>query len=435
MSAMFDTASWGPGRFFRCAALRAAVRAPPSALILPALSDSAAAVNSIDFHRTEDLLVATCAPPQPPPVRPPPLTCRPPLAADDDSLRLYDVQGGALLKTLHAKTYGVSRVAFTHAPSCRLTASSWRRPGTEHLVCYHSLHDNAYLRFFQARRRSRARPGATAHPLRLPRLAPSRSLFSASLLSLTHSPHLPTPQGHTARILSLGMHPKSDAFLTAAADYSARMWDVRTNVCTGRVPVGASPCASWDHQGLIFAVVTADGVVKLFDSREYAAGPFDLIAFAAAQPGAPAPQATSISFSFDGKLLLVAAGGLLYVLDAYNGQRLHCFSPQQAVAAAAQAAAQAGQPPPPPMPQPVAAPEPSFSPDGKQVLCGCSDGVIRGWSTEGPAFNSVGGGASVAWHGHAGVPALLRFSPRRALAASGCTHGGLGLWVPIPPGA
>ena len=59
---------------------------------------------------------------------------------------------GALLKTLFAKTYGASKVCFTHAPSCILAASGSRRNGAaEHDVRYHSFHDNTYLRFFKVR--------------------------------------------------------------------------------------------------------------------------------------------------------------------------------------------------------------------------------------------------------------------------------------------
>jgi hypothetical protein len=74
-------------------------------------------------------------------------------AADDDSLRLYDVANGALLKTLFAKTYGASKVCFTHTPTCILAASGVRRAGgtSEHDVRYHSFHDNTYLRFFKVR--------------------------------------------------------------------------------------------------------------------------------------------------------------------------------------------------------------------------------------------------------------------------------------------
>ena len=82
-------------------------------------------------------------------------------AADDDTLRLYDVANGTLLKTLGCKTYGVSAVAFTHSPLCVLTASGAHR--SDHDVRYHSLHDNTYLRFFKAR--GGAAPAALCTPL------------------------------------------------------------------------------------------------------------------------------------------------------------------------------------------------------------------------------------------------------------------------------
>jgi hypothetical protein len=103
------------------------------------LKDSPAAVNSLDFHRTEELLV---------------------VASDDDSLRLYDLQSGTLLKTLLARAAGARLVTFTHAPSCVLTAAGGRRgSGTEHEVRYHSFHDNTYLRFFKARSACTRAPG------------------------------------------------------------------------------------------------------------------------------------------------------------------------------------------------------------------------------------------------------------------------------------
>ena len=187
--------------------------------------------------------------------------------------------------------------------------------------------------------------------------------------------------------------------------------------------------AAWDHQGLVFGVVTQAGCLKLFDAREYAAGPFDAVTFG---DGPATPPATSMAFSLDGKQLLVAAGGLLHVLDSYNGQKLHCFSPAAAAAAAGAAAAASGVQPPPTPPAGLWAPEPAFSPDGRMVFCGCPDGIIRGWSTEGDGTGAAGG-AVASWFGHAGVPGPLKFSPRRLLAASGCATGGLALWLPPPP--
>jgi WD40 repeat protein len=118
----------------------------------------------------------------------------------------------------------------------------------------------------------------------------------------------------------------------------------------------------------------------------------------------------------------VCAGGAVYVLGAFDGNLLHRFAPPPAHAA------------PPPhghghAPQQAAALplEATFTPDARHVLCGGGDGLVRAWST-------AHGGEVAAWRGHSGVPSALRWSPRRALAASGCTHGGVALWVPPPPG-
>ena len=84
------------------------------------------------------------------------------------------------------------------------------------------------------------------------------------------------------------MSPKSDAFLSAAADRSARLWDVRSPACAGMLRTGDSPTLAWDHQGLVFAVMTDDGVVKMFDAKQYDAGPFATFPLCAP----PAPAAT-----------------------------------------------------------------------------------------------------------------------------------------------
>lgn len=62
-----------------------------------------ARINSIDFHRLEDLLVT---------------------ASEDDSINVYDTSRGSLVKTLHSKKYGVANVKFTHSHHAVLYASS-----------------------------------------------------------------------------------------------------------------------------------------------------------------------------------------------------------------------------------------------------------------------------------------------------------------------
>jgi COMPASS component SWD2 len=88
------------------------------------------------------------------------------------------------------------------------------------------------------------------------------------------------------------MSPKSDAFLTASEDRTCRLWDLRSAACTGVMRTGASPAAAWDHQGLVFGVVTDDGIVKMFDAKSYDQGPFVTFTLPLAAPGAPPPKAT-----------------------------------------------------------------------------------------------------------------------------------------------
>ncbi len=57
-----------------------------------------------------------------------------------------------------------------------------------------------------------------------------------------------------------------------------RLWDVRTNICQGCLTVPGQPTATIDQQGLVFAVATESGIVKLYDLRSYDKGPFDTFA-------------------------------------------------------------------------------------------------------------------------------------------------------------
>ena len=94
------------------------------------------------------------------------------LTAADESLHLYDTAAGTLVKTLFAKTYGVSRVACTHAPLAVLTASGANR--SDHDVRYHSLYDNTYLRFFKVCIRHPPCP-----PICVPLTTPPRTSLAA----------------------------------------------------------------------------------------------------------------------------------------------------------------------------------------------------------------------------------------------------------------
>lgn len=59
-------------------------------------------VNSLDFSRTDDLLVT---------------------ASDDDSIRMYNIASGTSLYVQHSRKYGVQNVNFTHSNEAVIYAS------------------------------------------------------------------------------------------------------------------------------------------------------------------------------------------------------------------------------------------------------------------------------------------------------------------------
>lgn len=82
-------------------------------------------INSLDFHRSEDKLVA---------------------AGDDDWLHIYDTQNGSAPKKLQCRKYGVGCVRFTHSPDAVIHTST---RGPDQWIRYLSTHDNSYLRYFK----------------------------------------------------------------------------------------------------------------------------------------------------------------------------------------------------------------------------------------------------------------------------------------------
>ncbi|KAL0395709.1 UNVERIFIED_CONTAM: protein ANTHESIS POMOTING FACTOR 1 [Sesamum calycinum] len=85
-------------------------------------------INSLDFHRTADLLVT---------------------ASDDDSVRLYDIASAKLLKTTYHKKHGADRICFTHHPSSVICSSKHNLDAHGECLRYLSMYDNRCLRYFK----------------------------------------------------------------------------------------------------------------------------------------------------------------------------------------------------------------------------------------------------------------------------------------------
>ncbi|KMS98188.1 hypothetical protein BVRB_4g095150 isoform A [Beta vulgaris subsp. vulgaris] len=91
-------------------------------------SDFGEKINSIDFHRTSDLLVTASA---------------------DDSVRLYDIVNAKLLKTTYHKKHGADRICFTHHTSSVVCSSKYNIDSTGESLRYLSMYDNRCLRYFK----------------------------------------------------------------------------------------------------------------------------------------------------------------------------------------------------------------------------------------------------------------------------------------------
>jgi hypothetical protein len=68
-------------------------------------------------------------------------------------------------------------------------------------------------------------------------------------------------------------------------DKSVRLWDLRTPVCQAVLQLPGQPLATFDQQGLVFAVATDSGIIKLYDVTQYSAGPFDAFVVSLEQEG------------------------------------------------------------------------------------------------------------------------------------------------------
>jgi len=74
---------------------------------------------------------------------------------------------------------------------------------------------------------------------------------------------------------------------------------------------------AYDQQGLVFAVSTEDGVIKLYDVRSYEKGPFTTFDVESRMSGQP-NTFTSLQFSYDGRKLVATMPRQVLLLDAYD---------------------------------------------------------------------------------------------------------------------
>ncbi|RDD47183.1 WD repeat-containing protein 82 [Trichoplax sp. H2] len=270
-------------------------------------------------------------------------------SSQDDSIVIYDCLKGTTKRTIYSKKYGVDHIQFTHAPNTVIHSSS----KVDDTIRYLSLHDNKYLRYFN---------------------------------------------GHTKRVVSLNMSPTEDKFISTSLDHTVRLWDLRSPNCQGLMHANGRAIASFDPDGLIFAVGINSQQVKLYDVRSFDKGPFSTFQLSEEH----LRDWTGLKFSGDGKMILIYSNGnFIQLLDSFNGDELRNFSI-------------------PGNPRAVSL-EASFTPDSQFILSGSADGQVHIWNTD------TGDKVAVLQGHHPSAVQCIKFNPKYMMMISACTN--TAIWI------
>ncbi|KAK1410476.1 hypothetical protein QVD17_37013 [Tagetes erecta] len=269
-------------------------------------------------------------------------------ASDDESIRLYDVANATCLKTINSKKYGVDLVSFTTHPTTVIYSS---KNGWDESLRLLSLHDNKYLRYFR---------------------------------------------GHHDRVVSLSLCARTEHFISGSLDRTVLLWDQRADKCQGLLRVQGRPATAYDDQGLVFAVAFG-GLIRMFDSRYYEKGPFEIFSV-----GGDVSDANVVKFSNDGRLMLLTTkDGRVHVLDSFRGTLLGTYNVKPVSSHSTL--------------------EASFSPEGMFVISGSGDGSVYAWS--------IRSGKEVAsWLSTENEPPVIKWAPGSLMFVTGSSE--LSFWIP-----
>ena len=282
------------------------------------------------------------------------------------------------MKILYSKKYGVDLPRFTHKNTAILHASTKE----DDTIRYHSLHDNKYLQYFK---------------------------------------------GHTGRVVSLEMSPVDDGFMSGSLDKTVRLWDLRSPNCRGILNLPAPPVVAYDASGIVFAVgVNQYSRILVYDVSNFDKAPFLTIILedpSLSRITYP-PRAiymTSLSFSTNGKFLLVGCSGdAHYVVDAFSGDVVAKLEGHKGLERRRLDAQITIEPT-----RGCSGEEVSWTPDSKFVISGGLDGRICVWDVSALQPTPEGSKAEMrhmqpaaVLEGHPGPARCVKFNPRLAMMVS-----------------
>eukprot|EP00483_Globobulimina_turgida_P010608 UN10629 len=181
------------------------------------------------------------------------------------------------------------------------------------------------------------------------------------------------------------------------------------------IKVTGRPTMAQDPEGLIFAIGTGKNELKLYDRRKYEHGPFESIQ--GQNVGGKLPvinyEWCNMCFSPDGKYILVSTRtNLLMLIDSYKSEVIHQFTAYKNENN-----------------DDISA---SFTPNGKFIVCGSSNGDIHFWSKDkvlAQQGNNVNvNGKVTIWKGHPRSIKYFKWNPKYLTAVSASQN--ISLWLP-----
>lgn len=191
-------------------------------------------------------------------------------------LAIYSTESGKCTHEIPSLKYGCDSVRFTH---------------TNHLVLFASNNDYDH---------------------------------TVRQLDIQHSRFTRYFKGHQHTVLQIAPNPKSNQFCTVSKDQTLRFWDVSDSACTGKIPnMKGYPSLAYDPKGYVLAVSGALNTVRLYDVRNYSAGPFNSFVVDT-EPS----NFVNTEFSPDGKYISVSTqSGKTVVIHAFKGNKIYEIDP------------------------------------------------------------------------------------------------------------
>lgn len=197
--------------------------------------------------------------------------------SEDDKVVIYDCENGIQKVILNSKKYGVDLIQFTHDNNTAIHSST----KVDDKIRFLNLEYNRYVHYFA---------------------------------------------GHTKKVISICISPADNSFLSGSMDKTVRLWDLRLPNCQSTLHLNARPIATYDPEGLIFAVGTNSESIKLFDVRMHGRGPFNTYTLNRETEC----DWTALKFSNDGKAILICTNGsVIRLVDAFYGTPLQTLTGEE----------------------------------------------------------------------------------------------------------